>query len=1137
MRDLFDEFMEELRRRQEAAGAGAEPARAARDAGRPDDHPGDDRPEGDAEAEAGGDGDAEGDHAGGPTDDGGADREPADGAAADDDDRFERETPRPGSRAAGAGGPRGPRPPGRTRVRVAGSGDGPGLGDRLRGFGLLAVVVAILLVAVFAGVVLDLWTDAIWFRSVGFDAVFWTRLGAQAGLFAALFVGVLVFLGANLWLAGRLAPPPDPERAGSLGGFASRLGGAFGLDERGRTSDGGPWPFRADDPRTRRGPGSPFGPGGPRALALDPDDLPDLVPVARLILVALAVLIALGTAAAVAGHWETVLLWANQVPYSPAGSPAVVDPIFGRDVSYYLFELPFLRTAQSTLNGLLIAALVLSLGRYLLAGARGGLGFTTQMRVHLAVLGGLYLLSTAYGYQLDKFELVYSGQGGSFLGVSFTDQHARFLAYDVLTVVSAFAGTFLVIGAFTRMMWPLSAVVLVWLSASFVLGSVYPGLVQRFNVEPDQLGKETPYITNNIAMTRAAFGLDRWERRDYGGDQPLTAAVVQKEVDTFQNARLWDYRPLRDTLDQLQTVRQYYDFTDVDTDRYQLDGATRQVMLSARELAPERNPQGGTWVNQRITFTHGIGLAMVPVNAATEGGQPQLVVRDLPPVSTAGAPEIKQPRIYFGERPSDWILTGARQDEFDYPVGVSETDPTAVSGQSTRWSGDSGIRLDTTFSKLLFALRFRDLNLLISDQITADSQLLFHRSMSDRFPRIAPFLRYDKDPYMVVTADGRLVYIQDAYTVSDRFPNAQWFDPTDLPGKTGLGSDPLNYIRNSVKIVMDAYTGAMTFYVSDPTDPIIRTYERIFPTLFTPIDQMPADLRAHIRVPEELFNVQTRMYARYHVVSPAAFYNNEDLWTVPADPGGTQSLPNEAYYVVMRMPGEPQPEFLLLQPMVPSLRPNMISWIAARMDDPNYGTIRVYRFPQDTSVLGPNQIAAKIDADPIISAQTSLWDQAGSKVIRGNLIVVPIQDSLIYLQPVYLQSANSAFPEFQRIIVATPQRIVWGKTLTEALGLILAGGTSPTPSPTPTPTPTPGTSLSPTPSTGPGPTPPSGDVAALVAFANDHFEKAQAALRAGDFATYGTEMAKVQEALRQLNGLVASPSPGQSVAPSPSAGP
>jgi uncharacterized protein len=1104
VKNLFDDLLAEVRRAQEAMSGGQGPAaRPAADTSRPTD----DEADADDDRETAHDrddaADDDGDH--------------GDQGDAADDEGDEPAHLRPVAGTGGPGGPHRPRP-----VRVGGPDDGaPRRRDRARGIVIGLAFLAIFAIVTLAGVVLDLITDAIWYRSVGYDAVFYTRIGTQAVLFIFVLVVVGAFFGFNIWLAGRLAPPPDPTRMGAVGQFAARLGEAFGVED-GRPGRGGERSAFA---------GAGFGQGPVRTISFDADEMPDLVPVIRWVLIGLAVIVALTTAASAAGQWEVVQLWRNQVPFSLPGTPPVVDPVFGRDVSFYLFELPFLHSVQTAINSLLIATLVLTFGRYLLAGVRGGLVFTTSMRVHLAVLGGLYLLSVAWGYQLDKLELVYSTQGGSFVGVSFTDQNARFLAYDVLTAVSAFAAAFLIIGAFTHAMWPLAAVITLWFSASIVLGTVYPNLVQRLQVEPDQLNRETPFIADNISMTRTSFNIADWERRDYGGEAPLTAADVVKEASTFQNARLWDYRPLRDSIDQLQTVRQYYDFTDVDTDRYQINGDLRQVMLSGRELAPERNPQGGTWVNQRITFTHGIGLAMVPVNSATEGGQPNLIIRDLPSVSLAGAPEVSQPRIYFGERPSDWIITGARQSEFDYPVGVSASDGQVEPGQTTRWSGNSGVKLDTTMSRLLFALRFRDLNLLISDQVTADSQLLFHRSIGDRLPRIAPFLRYDKDPYLVVTDDGRLEYIQDAYTVSDKFPNAQWLDPSALPAGSGLATDAFNYVRNSVKIVMDAYTGQMTFYVADPSDPIIRTYENIFPTLFTQMDKLPADLVSHLRVPEELFNSQTRTYARYHITDPAAFYNNEDLWTVPPDPGGTQSLPNEAYYVVMRMPGEPNAEFLLLQPMVPSTRPNMISWIAARMDPPDYGVVRVYRFPQSTSVLGPTQIEAKIDADPLIAAQTTLWDQAGSKVIRGNLIVVPIQDALIYLQPVYLQSANSAFPEFQRIILATPRRIVWGKTLSEALGLLLAdqpatnpGG--PSPSPGPTTTPAPGSSPTATPTAGPGQTPPAGDVAALIAFANDHFELAQTALRAGDFATYGVEMAKVQDALRQLDGLVkVSPAP------------
>jgi uncharacterized membrane protein (UPF0182 family) len=406
--------------------------------------------------------------------------------------------------------------------------------------------------------------------------------------------------------------------------------------------------------------------------------------------------------------------------------------------------------------------------------------------------------------------------------------------------------------------------------------------------------------------------------------------------------------------------------------------------------------------------------------------------------------------------------------------------------------------------------------------VTADSQLLFHRSIRDRLPRIAPFLRYDKDPYLVVGDDGRLVWIQDAYTVSDRFPNAQYFDPTGLPGQTALGTAPFNYLRNSVKIVMNAYDGTMTFYAADPSDPILRAYEGVFPSLFTPLDELPADLVSHLRVPEELFNVQTRMFSTYHVTNPSAFYNREDLWTIPVDTGSEQSLPSEAYYVYMRMPEEADTEFLLLQPMVPQRRPNMIAWVAAQSDLPNYGQVRVYQFPENTSVLGPNQIEAKIDADPTISSQISLWNQSGSKVIRGNLIVMPVQDSLIYLQPVYLQSTSSAFPELQKVILASSTKVVWGNTLAESLRSLLGIAPGPSPSPSPSPTPGPGPSASP----GPGPTPPSGDIQGLVTYANTHFELAQQALRNGDFATYGEEIRLVEAALRQLAILTgASPIP------------
>ncbi len=578
-------------------------------------------------------------------------------------------------------------------------------------------------------------------------------------------------------------------------------------------------------------------------------------------------------------------------------------------------------------------------------------------------------------------------------------------------------------------------------------------------------------------------------------------------------------------------MRQYYEFVDVDADRYEINGQQRQVWISAREIAPENIPNGQSWVNQHITYTHGIGAVMAPVNEVTSEGLPQLLISNIPPASTGGAPTITQPRIYFGEKETGWVVVDAASQEFDYPVTTGPGGSSATGGTNqayTTWQGTDGVGIGSPLARLLFALRFRDLNLLISDQVTAKSQLLFNRALADRLPLMAPFLRFDKDPYLVITDQGRLAYVQDAYTTSANFPNATPIDQSTLPAASGLQGAPFDYVRNSVKIVMDAYTGATTMYVSDPSDPIIRAWEGVFPGMFKQLSQAPAWLDAHLRYPEDLFDVQTRMYATYHVTDPATFYYRNDLWTVPSEPTSSQQLALEAYYVEMRMPGAPAPEFLLLQPMVPNNRQNMIAWIAARMDGANYGKAVVYAFPKDLTIQGPGQIEARIDQDPTISSQITLWNQSGSTVVRGNLIVVPVQQSLLYLEPIYLQSTSTQFPEFQRIVVASPTKVAWGSTLTEALNALMAApstgapagtpGGSPAPGQSPSPGASPVGSPSPAQSAGPSPSLPSG-VQALVAYANAHFEAAQAALRAGDFAKYGQEMQLVKQALSQLSAL------------------
>jgi uncharacterized membrane protein (UPF0182 family) len=533
-------------------------------------------------------------------------------------------------------------------------------------------------------------------------------------------------------------------------------------------------------------------------------------------------------------------------------------------------------------------------------------------------------------------------------------------------------------------------------------------------------------------------------------------------------------------------------------------------------------------VNLHITYTHGVGLVMVPVNEVGQGGQPNLLVKDLPPTSASGAPAITEPRIYFGTQTSDYVIVNTASREFDYPSA------TGTGGDAyTNWQGSTGIKLDTPLTRLLFSARFGDLNLLISDQVTGSSQLLMRRSIQDRVQEIAPFLRYDKDPYLVVTPSGRLVYILDAYTTSADFPDANSYDPGADSSVNGLAGDKFNYIRNSVKVVMDAYDGTMTFYVIDPNDPIIATWQGVFPGLFRPISDMSSDLRAHLRYPEDMFNAQTSMFQKYHVTDAGVFYQKNDVWEVPQNassvagsgPNPPQQLPLEAYYVQMRMPGSAQPEFLLLQPMVPNDRKNMIAWVAAHMDPDTYGQVSVFDFPRNSNVFGPAQVEGLIAQNPDISQQITLWTQGGSQVILGNLLVLPLRDSLLYVEPVYLVSTTNPIPVFQRVVVATPSQVVWGKSLEDALNQIYAGqgavspGGSPSPGTSPTPGPT-GTAATPTPRTSF-----SSDAKSLIAEANQHYQAALEAQRNGDWATYGKEIEIVGQLLKQLESVMGTPAP------------
>ena len=976
-------------------------------------------------------------------------------------------------------------PPTRPRARRPSSGSGGG-GVRPR-LSIRSLLFPALIALFFGSPIISLLTDARWFESLGAGALFWQRIQIQGTLFVSAALVSLLFLLATLFVAGLVS-----RRQG--GGSADARGESSEaprprpplVDERGQIRIDG----LGDAVRELFAAGGGAGRGGAGATATR---------IGNGVLRAAAVLVALVIAAQVAVNWEAISLWQHDVTFDPSGTP-VVDPAFGRDISFYLFELPILRLAQGLVVTLLVAATALTAARYLPAIGARGLGFIGAIpRLHLAILVGGVLLATAYGYQLDKLELVYSSTGVA-TGVSYADQAARLPGLDILTGIAALAAAFLVGAALTRSTWPLTLTVLVWFGASGIFGGIYPEFVQRFQVQPNEFALEEPYIANNIKMTRLAFGLDGWSETQYDGEAELTPEAIANDAATFADARLWDYRPLQQTLDQLQTVRQYYNFSDVDVDRYTINGEQRLVMLSARELNPQRAQQSSTWVNRRIAFTHGIGVAMVPVAGVSSGGLPQLIIRDIPPVSTDGAPQVTEPRIYFGELDDDWVVVGAKTPEFDYPIGEGSDDGSTSADATTSWSGDSGISLKTFADRLLFAARLGDLNLLISDQITAESQLLWRRTVGERINALAPFVSWDRDPYLVIRDDGGLSYMVDGYTVSNRFPNAQYFDPSALA--TSSFDRPANYIRNSVKATVDLYTGETKLYVADAADPIARAWSGVFPGLLRPLDEMPSDLRAHLRVGEAGFDAATRVYARYHVTDPQTFYRQDDVWTVPEAAAGSQSLPGEAYYVRVRLPGKEATEFALIQPLVPTSRPNMIAWVAARNDGENYGQVVSYRFPKDTSVFGPSQVGARIDADPIISAQTTLWDQSGSLVTRGNLIVTPIGNTLVYLQPVYLQSTSSSFPEFQKIVAATSTKVVWGDTLSQALNLLVGGGVV-----------DPGGGTEPT------------DIGGLVARASELYAEAQTALRDGDFGLYGERIAELKRVLDTLAELTAGTTP------------
>jgi len=724
-----------------------------------------------------------------------------------------------------------------------------------------------------------------------------------------------------------------------------------------------------------------------------------------LVAVGATVLAALFLAERSASEWETILRFLNGVAFNQT------DPIFQKDFSFYVFTLPALGFVRSWLITVVVLIMIIVAGFYYISAMLRGERFalTGKVKTHLAVLGaGLFVL-IAVGHWLSRYELLFSPTGAVF-GVGYTDDHVTLPVRTLLTAVALVSSGLLIASIYSKANRLILYSVGLWVALNLLAGSVVPGLVQRLIVEPSELARETPYLASNIKLTRQAYGLEQLQDRSHPALGELDAQIAAQNEGTIQNVRLWDEGPLLQIYNQIQFFRLYYDFAAVHTDRYRPDGQLRQVMLATRELAAEKLPEEAQrWVNRHLQFTHGYGVAMSPVTEVEADGRPTFLVQDVPPV---GKIPLKHPEIYYGLKSLDFMITRSGMQEFNYPGPDGPV--------YTHYKGKGGIVLSSFFRRLIYAWQFMDINILISGEINPDSLIQYRRTVQERFSAVTPFLMRDQEAYSVV-GDGRMFWIQDAYTVTDRFPYSTPFQRR------------FNYMRNSVKAVVDAYHGTLDYYVFDPADPLIRTYQAIFPGLFKSMDDLPAFLQEHIRYPLDLFNVQTEMLLQYHMQDPVVFYNKEDQWDIPVQTsfGETEAL--KPYYIVARLPGEEKEEFILIQPFTPNKRHNLIGWMAARNDGKAYGELVLFRFPTGRHVDGPNQVEARIDNDTVISEQFTLWGQVGSEVSRGILLVIPLGDHLLYAEPVFLKPETLDFPELRRIILADSRQIAMHRTLDDSI--------------------------------------------------------------------------------------------------------
>ncbi len=915
-------------------------------------------------------------------------------------------------------------------------------------FSLAAIIIVILVVL---GLADELLVDLLWFGVLGYRSVFLTQLGAQVTIFAAVWFVAFISICTSGFIA--LSLSQERERLHIV-----RRSGEM-------TEVNLPELIRA---------------------------LGDRIPWRLLVLGASAVL-GLFAASGEASSWDTYLKGFYAAPFGHA------DPAFGKDLAFYIFTLPLLEDWRDLFMLILFLTAVVT---GIVFWARGALDFRDSpprisrgAAAHFSVLLAFFFVQRAMNYWLARPELLLHSNGVVY-GLRYVD-HALWEPGLWLLVILSLVAAAISLANLGQRGLRLPVIAAITLFGPAILLNLIQPVIEKLYVKPDELRVEKPYLERNIALTRMAYHLDSVDVRQFDGKGTLTRASLDQDATTINNIRLWDPRPLLATYRQLQEIRLYYDFLNVDIDRYWINGKYTEVMLSPRELNLSLLPDNAqTWVNRHLKFTHGSGLTMSPVNAKDSEGLPVFYIKNIPAESDVGF-KVPQPAIYFGQEPDNYAIVKAATPEFDYPLGADNV--------YSYYKGTGGVPVSGLLRRLLFSYFYRDINLLVTSNIIDGSRIMIRRNISDRVARLAPFLGQDRDPYLVLH-DGRLVWILDCYTTSDHFPYSQ------------RNSEGINYIRNSVKVVIDAYSGATDFYIADPADPIIQTWRRIFPAMFKPISAMPDDLRQHVRYPEDFFLIQADIYRTYHMTDPAVFYNREDQWGFPRENYADETIPMQPYYVIMRLPGETHDEYILMLPMVPesrgTVRDNMISWLAARCDGTDYGHLFEFAFSKDRLFYGPYQIQARINQNPDISQQYSLWNQMGSKVILGNLLVFPIENALLYVEPLYIRAESGQLPELQRVIAAYSDRIVMGNDLGNTLSALF---TAPVKSPAPTVSraSSGGTQTVNTTMASAGGAKPSPAVKGDLNGAAMHYSRALAALKTGDWAQFGIEMQQLGTELGQ----------------------